>query len=66
MRLRLWRKRPAVAQSEATQARIQAERDLAAVKAETPKYRALAAAFIEIQRTNHLGQTAARVLRGEK
>lgn len=64
----LWRRKQRTRDkpSEATQARLQAERDLEAVRAETPKYLAMAAAFIEIQKTNHLGQTAARLLRGEK
>lgn len=52
--------------SEATRAREQAERDLEAVRAETPKYRAMARSLIEVQTVNHLGQNAARVLRGEK
>lgn len=52
--------------SEATRARLKAEQDLAATKAETATYRALAQSLIEIQRVNHLGQSAARVLRGEK
>ena len=52
--------------TEGTRAREKAERDLEAIKAETPKYRALAAALIEIQDRNHLGYNAARILRGEK
>lgn len=60
-----WHRRE-VLPSEATRSRMQAERDLEATKAETPKYRAIAEAFIEIQQTNHLGQRAVRVLRGEK
>lgn len=52
--------------SEATKARVQAELELARVRSETPKYKALALSLIEIQRTNHLGQRAAQVLRGEK
>lgn len=67
-----WRKRPDAPPlndpipSEATRARRKAERDLEATKAETPKIRELAQALIEIQKVNHLGATAARVLRGEK
>lgn len=57
---------PRATPSEATRARLQAERELARVQAETPKYKALAMALVEIQRTNHLGQRAAQVLRGEK
>lgn len=52
--------------SEATAARIKAQRELEATRAETPKYRELAASLIEIQRKNHLGLNAARMLRGDK
>lgn len=64
-RWKFWHRRPPPP-SEATQARERAERELEAVRAETPKIRELALSLIEIQKTNHLGQTAARVLRGEK
>lgn len=62
---KFWRRRPKPP-SEATQARIKAERDLAKTKAETPRIRELALSLIEIQQSNHLGHAAARVLRGEK
>lgn len=65
MSLRFWRRKDATP-SEATHARIKAERDLARTRAETPKYRAWAETFVEIQRVNHLGQSAAKVLRGER
>jgi hypothetical protein len=61
-----WRRRKSTPPSEATRARLKAERDLQAVKAETPKYRALAESLIEIQRVNHLGMRAHNLLRGEK
>lgn len=70
--MKFWRKRPDApppdhaGPSEATQARQQAELDLEAARARTPRIRDLAQALIEIQQTNHLGQSAARVLRGEK
>lgn len=64
--MRFWRRPRDPAPSEATRARKKAERDLEATKAETPKYAALARSLIEIQQVNHLGQNAARVLRGEK
>lgn len=64
MRLLYWRRHDKP--SEATRARLKAERDLAAVKAETPKYRALAEALIEGQQINHLGLNAAKMIRGEK
>lgn len=66
MRLAFWRDHSPPRPSEATRARQQAERDLAAAKAETPKYAALAHSLIEIQRRNHLGESAARILRGEQ
>lgn len=61
-----WLSRRRPEPSEATRARIKAEHDLERVKSETPKYRAMGQAFVEIQRVNHLGYNAARVLRGEK
>jgi hypothetical protein len=64
MSLTFWRRNKEP--SAAERARIKAERDLAATRAETPKYRDLARSFIEIREVNHLGQTAAQVLRGEK
>lgn len=60
-----WRRRTRPA-TEGTRARIKAERELEKTKAETPKYRALAESLVEIQRRNHLGMSAARVLRGDK
>lgn len=42
--------------SEATKARIQAERDLEEVRSRTPRYRALAAALREIREENHLAE----------
>lgn len=50
---------------EAEQSAEQAEQRLEAVKAETPKIRALAQSLVQIQRTNHLGANAARILRGD-
>lgn len=64
MSLRFWRRNREP--SPAEQARIKAEKDLAATRAETPKYLALARSHLQIQEVNHLGQTAAQVLRGEK
>lgn len=61
-----WRKKRDDEPSEATVARIKAEVQLEEVRARTPSIVALAQSLIEIQRTNHLGQQAARVLRGEK
>lgn len=52
--------------SEATRAREQAERDLAATKAETAPIKAFAARLLEVQKVNHLGEGAHRVLRGDK
>ena len=65
MTLRIWR-RPHGQPSEATRARIEAERALERTKAETPKYREIGRAFIKYQQVNHLGMDAARMLRGEK
>jgi hypothetical protein len=65
MRLTFWRRPEPKPVSEATKARMQAERDLVSTKAETVKYRQLAESFIEYQRVNHLGQSAARILRGD-
>lgn len=52
---------------------IEAERSAAAaadhlreVEARTPKVRALARSLIEIQQTNHLGASAAKILRGDR
>lgn len=61
----LWRRNHRDAEKAAA-ARRKAERDLAAAKAETPAYKALAVSLIDIQRKNHLGLNAARMLRGEK
>ena len=61
----LWRRR-SHSPTEGTRARIKAERELQKTKAETPKYRALAESLAEIQRINHLGMNAARILRGDK
>lgn len=63
--LNRWRRHTSDA-AEAARARAQAERDLAATKAQTPAYRALAKSLVEIQQVNHLGLNAARILRGDK
>jgi hypothetical protein len=63
--LLFWRRTRDPRPSEATTARIQAERDLEATKAETPRYRGIAQRHMEIQRVNHLGLSAAKILRGE-
>lgn len=65
MSLRFWRNQREPS-DEATRARLKAERDLAATRAETPEYLALARRLVKVQEVNHLGQTAAKVLRGEK
>jgi hypothetical protein len=53
---------PKVARQAAEDARVQLDE----VKAVTPRYRELAQRLVEIQRVNHLGAAAARVLRGDK
>lgn len=50
--------------SEATRSRIEAEADLARVKARTEWARNLSRSLIEIQRRNHLGEHAASILGG--
>lgn len=57
--------------SEATKARLRAERErdkaaeqLKATKAETPYYRRLAEALVEVQRENHLGERVAELFGG--
>jgi hypothetical protein len=62
--IRLWHRNREP--SEATLSREEAEQALAATRAETAKYAATARRLLQIQEVNHLGQTAARVLRGEK
>lgn len=62
----IFRRRDSEKPSEAARAREQAERELEKVRAKTPWYREWAGTFVEIQEVNHLGQKAARVLRGEK
>jgi hypothetical protein len=66
MRLLSFWRRPKPKHTEGTKARAKAEVELAKTKAETPQYAALAASLIEVQRTNHLGSSAARILRGER
>lgn len=51
---------------QAKKARIQAERELLAARRNTAKVKALAESLIEIQRINHLGLSAAQIIRGEK
>lgn len=65
MSLNIWRRRRDTGPSEATRARIQAERELERTRAETPWYRALAERHREIQRINHLGLNAVRAIRGD-
>lgn len=60
-----FRRRKCREPSEATKAREQAEKALEETRAETPRFAAFARSFIEIQEVNHLGQTAAKVLRGD-
>lgn len=63
---KFWHRREPGPSREAVEAHKKAERALAATRAQTPFYRELAESLIEIQRTNHLGQAAARVLRGDR
>lgn len=48
---------------EARQARVQAERDLEATRAETPKYQALGRALHDLRESNHLAETLANAFR---
>lgn len=50
--------------SQATVAREKAERDLARVKAETPKYRELGEALRELRERNHFAELIASTFRG--
>lgn len=52
--------------AEATEAREQAERRLAAVRAETPKYRALGRALSEIVEDNHLAEALTDAFRSNR
>lgn len=52
--------------SEATLARKQAERDLAQVRSETPRYRALGRSLAEMVEENHLAAALTSALRGER
>lgn len=49
-----WRKRPQGRESEATQARRAAERDLERVKSETPEYADLGSRLKKLREQNHL------------
>ena len=61
--LRIFRHgRDAVA--EATASRIRAEANLQAIRAETPKYRALGEALRAIREHNHLGESIEASFRG--
>ena len=60
-----WQRSQRPQEAAAEHAAEGARRHLERVKAETPKYRALAHSLIEIQRANHLGEAAAKVLRGD-
>lgn len=51
---------------EARQAREKAERDLAATRAETPKYRALGHALSEIIEDNHLADALTEAFRSNR
>jgi hypothetical protein len=59
-----WRRNPGP--SEATRAREKAERDLDAVRAETPMYRALGERLREIREKNHLAEAVAATFRGDR
>jgi cell fate (sporulation/competence/biofilm development) regulator YlbF (YheA/YmcA/DUF963 family) len=52
--------------SEATRAREQAERDLEAIRAETPKYRALGSSLREMVEENHLAQALTESFRSSR
>ena len=52
--------------SEATQAREKAERDLEAVRAQTPMYRALGERLRQIREQNHLAEAVAQTFRGDR
>lgn len=51
--------------SEATKARLAAEKELAKTRAETPMYRELAAALRDVRTRNHLGEAIAHSFRGD-
>lgn len=61
-----FRRRQSQAALEARAAREQAERDLEATRAETPKYRALARALREMREDNHLGQALTHSFRSDR
>lgn len=52
--------------TEAQAAREQAERQLAAVRAETPKYRALGRALSEVVEDNHLAEALTDAFRSNR
>jgi hypothetical protein len=60
----IWHRRRS--DSEATRARQRAERNLAATKAETPKYRALAESLRELRERNNFAAAIETSFRGGK
>lgn len=61
--IRRWFQKPPTHPSDATKAREQAERDLAATRAETHYYRALSNDLRAIRERNHLAENIRRALR---
>jgi hypothetical protein len=60
-----FQRRQAEAATEAREALEKAERDLAATKAETPKYLRLAVALREVRDENHLAQALTKSFRSD-
>ena len=55
-----------IRESEASRSRKRAERDLAAIKAETPRYRALAESLRELREHNNFAAAIEQSFRGGK
>lgn len=63
--MKFFRRKRDTAATEATKARIRAERELERVKSETPLYRELALALVRVQQRNNLADHAIQIFRGE-
>ena len=63
----MWFRRKRTVPTEATRAVEKAERDLVEIKAETPKYQALARAVRRVVfEENHLGENLTEAFRGNR
>lgn len=62
--IRRWFRRPPTMPSDGTKAREQAERDLAATRAETPYYQRLSFDLRAIREENHLAEAFLTAARG--